>query len=84
MLNIMDDLGDKTRQLASENEERLKSEERSRESEAFLKAFIDNSTALIFAKGIDGSYILGNTAWTRIVGKTREEAIGRTDYELFS
>ncbi|MEI6874643.1 MAG: PAS domain S-box protein [Spirochaetota bacterium] len=83
MLNIMDDLGEKTRELARENEERLRSEEHSRESEAFLKAFIDNSTAIIFAKDVEGRYILGNAAWERIVGLSREQAIGKTDYELF-
>ncbi len=48
-----------------------------------LDAVAESSTDAIFAKDTEGRYILVNRELTRLVGKTREEILGRSDRELF-
>ncbi len=38
---------------------------------------------IIFSKDINGAYLSCNSPFLEFVGKTRDEVIGRTDYELF-
>ena len=55
------------------------------ESQKFLRGIIDNSTALIYAKDLEGRYFLVNNRWADILdlGLSKEEIIGKTDRELF-
>ncbi|MFT5089480.1 MAG: PAS domain S-box-containing protein [Candidatus Latescibacterota bacterium] len=55
------------------------------ERQHFLEGVINNSTALIYAKDLEGHYFLVNDHWTEILdlGLSREEMIGKTDYDLF-
>jgi len=55
------------------------------QSEEFLNSVINNSTALIYSKDLEGHYFLVNDRWAEILGlkMTREEVIGKTDYDLF-
>ena len=57
---------------------------RARESEAQLQAIIDNAPAVIYAKNLDGSYRLINSAYEKATGLSREQVTGHTDHELFS
>ncbi len=48
-----------------------------------LASIADNSTDAIFAKDLDGRYILFNRETERITGKTAEEALNQDDTMLF-
>ena len=72
--------------LAAESRNRRhleESEARLRRDRAELQAIIDNSPTLIHAKTCDGRYSLVNRRWSELSSVTREQAIGRTDQELF-
>jgi len=55
------------------------------ERQHFLEGVINNSTALIYAKDLEGHYFLVNDLWTEILelGLSRDEMVGKTDYDLF-
>ncbi|MBI5237354.1 MAG: GAF domain-containing protein [Deltaproteobacteria bacterium] len=48
-----------------------------------LNAVINNSTAYIYLKGLDGRYLLVNSRFEGLVGIKAEKLIGLTDYDLF-
>ncbi len=69
--------------VAHDVTERKRVEEALRQSEERLKAILDNSTALIYVKDIEGRYILIN-AWYGILFHLEPEEIkGKTDYDIF-
>lgn len=53
------------------------------ESEAQIKAVIDNSPTLIFVKDIEGRYLLVNKEFERQHGVTAEKVRGTTPYDFF-
>ena len=57
--------------------------ERLRESEELLKAFTDNSPALMFLKDAEGRYRFVNRPFLANYGLRAEQVIGRRDAELF-
>src|SRR5690606_6314099 len=63
--------------------ERRRAEEELRSSRALLEAVLENSTAVIYAKDLDGRYILMNRRYEEIFGTRREEFLGRTDHDIF-
>lgn len=58
-------------------------EERLRESEARLQAFLNYSPAVIFMKDREGRYLHANTRFQQRFGLSVEHVIGKTDAELF-
>ncbi len=54
------------------------------ESEAQHRAVLDNSTAVIYIKDVDGRYILINHRYESLFHVTQEEVKGKTDFEIFS
>ncbi len=64
--------------------ERMRTEQELRESRRFLSELIENSGNLIFVKDHDGRYTMVNRKWESTTGLLRENAIGRTDHELFA
>lgn len=64
------------RRLHRAYEERLR-------SLILLQAVSDNSTDAIYAKGLDGTYILANRAAADIVGVTPSRMVGRADTDLY-
>jgi PAS domain S-box-containing protein len=54
-----------------------------RESEAWLQAIMDNSPAMIFLKDAAGRYLHYNREFGRAFHLSQEDAIGKTDFELF-
>ena len=54
-----------------------------KESEAKYQAILDNTSAIVYMKDATGRYMLVNRRWNVLFKKTREEAIGKTDNELF-
>jgi PAS domain S-box-containing protein len=54
-----------------------------RENRLLLESVLENSAANIYAKRRDGRYIYLNHEMEVTCDVTREQAIGRTDFELF-
>jgi PAS domain S-box-containing protein len=63
--------------------ERKRAEEAVRESRRLLQSIIDNSTAVIYVKDLQGRYLLVNRQFEETFHVTRESVAGRTDYHLF-
>ena len=63
--------------------EQKKAQDALRESEEFLNAVINNSTALIYVKDINGRYMLTNKMWNDIIDIPRQDVIGKTDHDIF-
>ncbi|WP_437795556.1 ATP-binding protein [Sorangium sp. So ce693] len=54
-----------------------------RESQHLLQAIVDNTTAVIFAKDIEGRYMLVNRGFEELFQMRRERVIGKTDHDVF-
>jgi PAS domain S-box-containing protein len=81
----LNDAGEIVRSLAimTDVTERKRAEEALRESEEkFSRAFHATPTLLVISILADGKYIEVNEAFERLLGYSREEAIGRTSIEL--
>jgi len=50
---------------------------------AELVALIDNTSAVIYMRDLDGRYALVNREYERLFGVRRENIVGRTDHDLF-
>src|SRR5947207_3313906 len=57
--------------------------ERLRDQIALTRAVIDESPSAMYLKDRQGRYVQVNDAWLKMVGLTRERAIGRNVLELF-
>jgi PAS domain S-box-containing protein len=53
------------------------------EQEARLRAIIEAINDAVFVKDLFGRYVMCNTAGTRLIGRSIEESLGKTDAELF-
>ncbi len=69
--------------LARELEERLRTAEALRKSDEQLSSIIDNSSAVIYLKDLEGRYLLVNRQYERLFGVTREQIVGKTDFDIF-
>ncbi len=63
--------------------DRRHAEEELRSSRALLQAVLDNSTAVIYAKDLNGRYLLLNRWYEEIFQLRREHLLGRTDHDVF-
>lgn len=72
------------RAISRDVTERRDAETALRRSEQLLRAVTDNSPDAIYVKDLRSRWLLANPAVLHIVGKTAEEALGRTDLELYS
>jgi len=63
--------------------ERKRAEEAQRQSEERLKTFLNSFRDPVFLKGNDRRYLFVNEAGLSLLGRTREETIGKTDSEMF-
>jgi PAS domain S-box-containing protein len=71
-------------ELKREVAERQRAEEAIRASERQMQDFLDNCTAIIFLKDMQGRYLMVNRQFEVFYRKTKAQAIGKTDYDLFS
>ncbi len=72
-----------TRLMVVDITERKRAEEARRASEELLRAVIDSSPDAIYVKDRDSRWLMANPVVLRIVRRTAEEAIGKTDLELY-
>jgi len=64
--------------------ERKRAEEDLDRSQRLIRAVMENTNALVSVKDVEGRYLMVNRRWSESVEIPIEEAIGRTDHELFS
>lgn len=62
---------------------RRKAEEELKENKELLQRIIDNTTAVIFIKDLEGRYMLINNRYEKLFRITQEQIKGKTDYDLF-
>ena len=58
-------------------------EEALRKNQILLNSILNNSTAVIYVKNIEGKYILINRQYEKLFHVTQEEIIGKRDYDYF-
>lgn len=58
-------------------------EEELRTQASLLNAIIEGTTDAVYAKDMDGRYLLINTAGARLVGKEPHDILGKDDFEIF-
>ena len=63
--------------------EQAKAEEAVRTSQHVLQSILDNSTAVIYVKDLEGRYLLINREYETLFQVSREQVLGRSDRELF-
>ncbi len=63
--------------------ERQRAEQELRKSEERLQSILDNTTAVIYVKDVEGRYLLINHRFEDLFHIRRDELVGRTDYDLF-
>ena len=54
------------------------------ESQQLLQTIIDNSAAVIYAKDLQGKYLLVNQRFCELFHYSKEEVLGKTDYDFFT
>ena len=66
-------------------EEELKKIEQEREGYQFrLQSILDNTPLIIFIKDLEGKYLLTNQSYQSVFDLTKEQIIGKTDFDLVS
>jgi PAS domain S-box-containing protein len=53
-------------------------------SEMRLQSILDNTTAVIYLKDLEGHYFTINRQYEKLFHVTRQEILGKTDYEIFA
>jgi len=53
-----------------------------RKQQAFLSIVLDNLPAIVFAKDLNGRYILTNRTHQAVLGATKEEILGKTGFDF--
>ncbi|AGP32861.1 chemotaxis protein CheY [Sorangium cellulosum So0157-2] len=69
--------------LLQENSERRRAEQAVRDSKELLQSIVDNSTAVIFLKDLEGRYLMINRRYAEVFHVGEQEIVGRTDYDIF-
>ncbi|MBI3784063.1 MAG: PAS domain-containing protein [Deltaproteobacteria bacterium] len=69
--------------LEEEIAERRLAAEALRRSQEQLRDILDNTTAVIYLKDTSGRYQLINIQYEKLFHVSREEVVGKTDYDLF-
>jgi PAS domain S-box-containing protein len=63
--------------------ESIRANQEAREGHAQLLALIDNTSAVIYIRDLDGRYLLVNREYERLFEVKRDEIMGLTDHDLF-
>jgi PAS domain S-box-containing protein len=72
------------RALRKEAADRIQAAEINRDIQLRLQSILDNTSAVIYVKNIDGRYELINKTYERIYNVKKENMLGKTDFDLFS
>jgi|GEM_PF-999479 len=63
--------------------ERKRAETELQENQAFLDGIINNSQNLIYAKDLEGRYLLVNDNWATTLGLSDDQVLGKNDFDIF-
>jgi PAS domain S-box-containing protein len=63
--------------------QRRQAEESLRESEQRQQDILDNATAVVFVKDLEGRYLTINRQFEKLFHLSKEEIVGKMDYEIF-
>ncbi len=63
--------------------ERVRAQAALAKSEAFLRAILDGTTAVIYVKDLEGKYLLINRRHETLFHVTKADVVGKTDFDLF-
>ena len=80
---LQQDLEHHATQAATTAEERRRAEDAHRASEAFYEALVENLPQNIIRKDLAGRFIFVNQRFCRLIGRPRDEIVGRNDFDLF-
>ena len=69
--------------IGSNLTDRKRAEAARRSAEKQMQAIMDNTSAVIFVKGVDGRYLLVNRQYEGLFHVTREEMAGKRDEDIF-
>ncbi|WP_437277241.1 AAA family ATPase [Sorangium sp. So ce375] len=69
--------------LLQENSERRRAEQAVRDSKELLQSIVDNSTAVISLKNLEGRYLMINRRYAELFHVSEQAIVGRTDYDVF-
>ncbi|WP_437568999.1 AAA family ATPase [Sorangium sp. So ce542] len=69
--------------LLQENSERRRAEQAVRDSKELLQSIVDNSTASIYLKDLEGRYLMINRRCAELLHVGEQAIVGRTDYDVF-
>ncbi len=86
MVQVLRDKGGERRWIVAQIYDRTEEHaaaEHARESGNQLQAILDNSSAIVFAKDLQGRYVLVNRRFELLHRMVRANILGRTDAELF-
>ncbi|MEG5139752.1 MULTISPECIES: PAS domain-containing protein [unclassified Microcoleus] len=70
-------------ELQPEMLDRQNTQKALRKSEALLQAILDNSTAVIYIKDVEGKYLLTNRHFDNLFDIAKEQITGKTDGDIF-
>ena len=71
-------------EFAEQEQQRKQMEEKLKEERMLLRTLIDNLPDVIYVKDVQGRKIISNLAdWQASGGKTMEDVVGKTDFELY-
>jgi len=76
-------LQDAQAQLEDDIRRRQQTDELLRASEQQLHSLMENSPGAIYVKDVEGRYLAVNRRFLELHGRSREDFIGRSDFELF-
>jgi len=63
--------------------ERVVAERALRDSEQRLQSILDNTTAVVYVKDLEGRYLLVNRSYEKLFGVRRGQVAGNTDFDFF-
>lgn len=70
--------------ISTDITERKRSEERNRYQLGLITSLLDSIPDIVFYKDMDGVYLGCNEEFARHVGRSRNDIIGKSDYDLYS
>ncbi|HPZ84611.1 MAG TPA: PAS domain-containing protein, partial [Thermogutta sp.] len=77
------ELRETNRRLEAEIEQREKVEKGLRDSEALYSSLVESLPLHVLRKDREGHFTFANTAFCHLVGRSREEIYGKTDFDFY-
>jgi PAS domain S-box-containing protein len=69
--------------LQRETDERRRAEQVLRDSQALYSSLVENLPVHVLRKDLDGKFTFANTSFCRMAGRSLEEILGKTDFDLY-